>query len=64
LGHELAGDVKADKSRRTRDQYWLIRHRIPKGIGFGPAARAGLSLFTCRIEGVAIPIVRLLPEWL
>jgi hypothetical protein len=27
LSQQLTGDVKADETRRTRDQYCLIRHR-------------------------------------
>ena len=54
LGQELAGDVKTDKSRRTRDQNCLIRHRIPSGHRSGSAAPAAASI-TRRIEGVAIP---------
>jgi len=43
LGQQLAGGVKADETRSPRDQYWLIRHHIPKTAavhrrrtGFGP----------------------------
>ena len=42
LGQQLAGDMKADKTRRTRDQYCLIRHRIPKGRWFRSHHRPGL----------------------
>src|ERR1700730_12240892 len=31
LGQQPAGDMKADKTCRTRDQYCSIRHRAPKG---------------------------------
>src|ERR1700738_2564734 len=31
LGQQPAGDMKADKPCRTRDQYCSIRHRAPKG---------------------------------
>src|SRR3982074_3024621 len=54
FGQQLTRDVKADKTRRTRNQYCLIRHRNLEGIGFqlrGPER----SLFTRRIEGAATP---------
>src|SRR5580704_5155723 len=50
---QLPGDVKADKARRTCDQYCVIRHRNLKS--FGRLPRAGPGLFTRRIEGAAIP---------
>jgi hypothetical protein len=39
FGQQLAGDVKANKTRRTRHQNCLIRHRIPKAIGPAPPHR-------------------------
>src|SRR6266478_6480754 len=53
FGRQLVGDVKADKARRARDQYCLIRHRNPKVSV--RLRRSGRSLFTRRITGVAIP---------
>jgi hypothetical protein len=53
FGQQLASDMKADKTRRTGDQYCLIRHRNLEGTG--RLRRAGPSLFSRRIEGVAIP---------
>ena len=41
LSQQLAADVKADKSRRTRDQNCAIRHRVPDGPGEGQCPPAG-----------------------
>src|SRR5471030_1539094 len=58
FGQQPTRDMKADETRSPRNQYCLIRHRIPgatiEARRFGSAAPA-LSLFTRRIEGVAIP---------
>src|SRR6266850_1112509 len=40
IGLQPASDVKADKARRTRDQYCLIRHRILERIGSAPPHRS------------------------
>ena len=53
LSQQLARDVEADKARRPRHQYCLIRHRIPSGSRRNSAAPV-LHLFSRRIEGVAI----------
>ncbi len=39
FGQQPAGDVKADETRRTRDQNRLIRHHIPNGFGSAPPRR-------------------------
>src|SRR5450756_257612 len=64
FGQELAGDVEADETRRSRDQNCLIRHRIPKtlrtpfeGHSAGAAAPAEASLPAA--SGVSqYPVVR------
>jgi hypothetical protein len=53
--------VKTDKSRRTRDQNCLIRHRILRGHLFGSVARPQPSLpAVSRVS--QYPVVRLLPD--
>jgi hypothetical protein len=61
LGQQLAGDVKADKTRRTGDQNRLIRHRIPKGSGSVAPAAAYLP---AGLRVSQYPVVWLLPDWL
>src|SRR3982074_202797 len=41
FSHPRAGDMKADETRRARDQYCPIRHRILKGTGSAPPHRPG-----------------------
>ena len=58
--HELAGDVKADKARRARDEYCLIRH-ITSRYRFGFAGPAEASL-PVALRVSQYPVVRLLPD--
>jgi hypothetical protein len=45
--------MKADETRRARDQYCPIRHRILKASV--RLHRTGRDLFTRRMQGAAIP---------